>query len=1809
MITSWFGGSGKSFVFGLLLGVVSVGSSVGHLEAAAVPTAQPNAFRAGNSEPVVAGREQRLLLSNGQQLKLASDGSSLSVGAANGSGMRRAYRLPEHRVNPSVVLLPSGRVLIWGGADLQGQLLRDGLWFNPRTQTLEPAHDLTLSPRAGHSATVLSDGRVLFAGGKTNDSKLGAELWDEVSNRALSLSEETFIDRMQHSASLQADGRVRLLGGRDSNGRVAAGELVFGATEGRFTHEARAGVDREPAGLAGSMPVQGDQEVLPEQRLSVRFTQPVRMADLTTEKVILVGPGGAVPITVAPVENGRLVFIDPERSLFPGSHYTLLIDGVRTALGQLQPLVAIDFGTATLDASGQKNPVLPAEADQDDATHAVTGVNGGKDGCKQDQSGYQPCRAHGLVEDGVWYPGRDNTDSRWRIYGESLAGEKSEYASRSAARHKLTAIRGRVVRVDQMPVANVEVSVGSTTARTNAHGWFALFDVPSGHQELYVDGSTANHSGEEYGQFVVGVEVKQGQLNELPYLMHLPKISARDKIRIPSPLQQDMVVGHPDIPGLELHIPKGTVIHDRKGRLVNELAIVPTPVNRAPFPVMENHPMAFTVEPGAAQVRGLVPNATNGIRVYYPNYDGYKAGTEANFWIYDPTEGWRVYGRGNVSEDGRHFVPERGVALHQTMGGMFSVPGNDPPSEWGLAPDNSGECGCSGDAAIAGDPIDLKTGEFTHAETDVVISDIVPITISRNYRPHDLKRREFGIGMSWNWGYTLNRPDTTNYEVMDLVLPNGSSVRFDRISGSGNQGEWRQAGSNTRFAGALLKTVFDSDPTQPWGRAFLLTLRDGSRMQFSSWNDIRVRWIEDRYGNRTTLAYTAGLVSNIISPSGRSVAIEYDTSNRVKTLRDHTGRQWSYGYDANGLLSKATYPDATFKQYNFQARLQGSALAQHRIESIVNQRGHRLLLNEFEVVSGVSTGRVIRQTQADGGKISIDYAHVVDGVSGTLVTEPDGSKRRIVFDAATPYPASETSAYGTARAQTVTYQRNSYGQLTASVDPLGRRIEYVYNADGQTTQVTSLPGTPKARVVRMTYNADGDLATITDPLNRVTRLTYANRCVASVTDPLNRVATFQCNAAGQLVKSTDPLQRSQQLHYEGYDLVGVTDPLGRTIRFRHDSLGRLIATEDPSGNVTRREYDAMGRVKRVIDAQGSAIDYGFDANGNVDAVLLPNGNGITYTYDQRDRLLTRTDATGLVESWTYDLADRVKTHTDRMKRVVSFVYDELGRATTTTYQDGNTITATYDAGNRLRTLADTAAAGALSWDYDDYDAVIAASTPQGNVTYVYDLVGRRKEMLAAAQPKVDYTYDDADRLRRIAQGTETVLFDYDDVDRLSLATLPNGVAVAHTYDNADQLTGLAWQKAGQASIGSLGYGYNSLGQIVAQTGSFSSQALPASSTGTNGFDDANRQLSHNSQALTYDSNGNLLSDGTRTYVWNVRDQLVQIKQGTTSVASFGYDALGRRYSKTESGATTSYLYDGQNAVQEKVGTTVNPILTGLGIDQRFARNDANGRMYYLTDNLGSTRALTNAEGAVVRRYDYTPYGQAQATGGSSDNPYQYTGRELDKSGLQYYRARYYSPEMGRFISEDSYGFAGGDANFYAYALGNPVSFNDPSGHVAWLAIPVIWAVVEAGLSVYDAYDTGKTLMDPCASTNTKALTASMFAAGIFLPGGGYGVGAKQVDQYALRAVQDGWYPIMTRGQKYPTGQTWLNQGEVWKFGTSKNVPTRYSQSYLDSIGTGGVRIDPEFSGTLGEALMLERMKIDNAVHQSGSLPPGNKIRR
>lgn len=246
-----------------------------------------------------------------------------------------------------------------------------------------------------------------------------------------------------------------------------------------------------------------------------------------------------------------------------------------------------------------------------------------------------------------------------------------------------------------------------------------------------------------------------------------------------------------------------------------------------------------------------------------------------------------------------------------------------------------------------------------------------------------------------------------------------------------------------------------------------------------------------------------------------------------------------------------------------------------------------------------------------------------------------------------------------------------------------------------------------------------------------------------------------------------------------------------------------------------------------------------------------------------------------------------------------------------------------------------------------------------------------------------------------------------------------------------------WISTSTAS-GSTTYGYDAEGNTL--------NVLSLATTTPATVDLNDRLTSWNWQTYTYDADGNLTGNGTDTYVWNARNQLATVKQGSTTIASFSYDPLGRRIGTDFNGNAASYLYDGLNAVQETHGSTATSILTGrLAVDERFARTDLGGRTDFLSDALNSTMALTNSAGAIVEQYSYDPYGTTTASVSGFDNPYQYTGRENDGDGLYYYRARYYAPAMGRFISEDPLGFGGGGENFYSYVFQDPSNLRDPSG--------------------------------------------------------------------------------------------------------------------------------------------------------------------
>jgi RHS repeat-associated protein len=284
---------------------------------------------------------------------------------------------------------------------------------------------------------------------------------------------------------------------------------------------------------------------------------------------------------------------------------------------------------------------------------------------------------------------------------------------------------------------------------------------------------------------------------------------------------------------------------------------------------------------------------------------------------------------------------------------------------------------------------------------------------------------------------------------------------------------------------------------------------------------------------------------------------------------------------------------------------------------------------------------------------------------------------------------------------------------------------------------------------------------------------------------------------------------------------------------------------------------------------------------------------------------------------------------------------------------------------------------------------------------------------------------------------------YDGLDRLTEETGPLG-RIGYRYDAADRLSAIAYRHHGNP-LGDLTYGYDANGQIVAQGGSLAARTLPQALAAAR--HDANHRLAErDGTPLSYDANGNLLHDGTRSYTWDARGRLTEIRQGTATLARYSYDALDRRTRKSIGAAVTQYRYDGGNPVQELNGSggLRDELLTGLGVDEVLVRTRGTTAYTYLRDHLGSTLALALDDGTLAARYTYDPHGETTRSGSDGGNPFQYTGRENDGIGLYYYRPRYYDPRLQRFISEDPIGLAGG-LNTYAYVQSNPLTYVDPLG--------------------------------------------------------------------------------------------------------------------------------------------------------------------
>jgi RHS repeat-associated protein len=171
-----------------------------------------------------------------------------------------------------------------------------------------------------------------------------------------------------------------------------------------------------------------------------------------------------------------------------------------------------------------------------------------------------------------------------------------------------------------------------------------------------------------------------------------------------------------------------------------------------------------------------------------------------------------------------------------------------------------------------------------------------------------------------------------------------------------------------------------------------------------------------------------------------------------------------------------------------------------------------------------------------------------------------------------------------------------------------------------------------------------------------------------------------------------------------------------------------------------------------------------------------------------------------------------------------------------------------------------------------------------------------------------------------------------------------------------------------------------------------------------------------------------------------------VENSCAATHSFKYDPFGRRIYKSSSSGTSVFAYDGDDPVEETnaAGAAVTRYTQGA-VDEPLAMLRSSTTSYFQADGLGSTTSLSNTAGSLAQTYTFDSFGKQTASSGSLTNPFQYTGRESDsETNLYFYRARYFDPQAGRFLSEDPVRFWGG-VNFYAYVRNNPVKYTDMFG--------------------------------------------------------------------------------------------------------------------------------------------------------------------
>lgn len=651
----------------------------------------------------------------------------------------------------------------------------------------------------------------------------------------------------------------------------------------------------------------------------------------------------------------------------------------------------------------------------------------------------------------------------------------------------------------------------------------------------------------------------------------------------------------------------------------------------------------------------------------------------------------------------------------------------------------------------------------------------------------------------------------------------------------------------------------------------------------------------------------------------------------------------------------------------------------------------------------------------------------------TKVTAPDGPETFYEYRAADGTAAARALSlivYPDGTAREFTYDTSS--GLVAAISSNGGRETTTISRDGGIVTLTG----PDGAETTVKMGVSGEVLETTDALGGVSTKGYtADGLLKSVVSPSGLNGKIEHDALGRVSKSVSAAGTATAFAYEETfgNLKTVTDAKSHAVTYGYDAKGRGTSVTFADGSASKLEYNSRGDVVKSTNRRGQTVTYAYDSKGRVTKKTWSNGRTFTYAYDAHGNVMTATDSETGTVTMQYDSADRLTKITYPAGRGFMFSYDSCGRLAVRTSLDGAVEQFAYDTSGRLASVSDGNGATYLQNAYDETTGRLTRQT-NGNgtsVSYLYDKLGRIVSIEHCdAEGKIveslQYCYDADGRCIRASSLLGEERYEYDKDGQLISVRYPDSPSEAFAYDAVGNRT----------TANGATYTVNNLNQYTAISGGMQSSAT----------------------AITYDKDGNMTSltdaNGTTTYTYDTLNRLVAVTNPAAGINwSCRYDVFGNRVSVTDNGVTTERIYL-QGSLPSVAAEYVNGqlkeryiVVGAVRIADLTTDHSSLTTKYYHADLIGSTRLVTDGNGAIVDRRAYKAFGETRvgtdptATAGFVGT----LGVETDPTGLLFMRNRYYSPALGRFIQMDPIELNGGDLNLYRYCRNDSQTRIDVKG--------------------------------------------------------------------------------------------------------------------------------------------------------------------